>query len=158
MANSDGNDDEASGSVPPPEVTKVILRSSDGVVFEVEVKVAMELEPIKNMIDDDCAHGVIPIPNVSSSVLENVINYCRKHVEADPGTEEYVASREDLRSWDLDFVKKIKGNHDLLFDLILASFFLLSGQRDLSFWSTGYCLLSREFFLFYRVLSQKPSV
>ncbi|XP_010941329.1 SKP1-like protein 1A [Elaeis guineensis] len=133
MEISDGNGDEASTSVSSPEVKKVMLRSSDGDVFEVEVKVAMELEPIKNIIEDDCAHGVIPVPNVSSSALANVIKYCEKHVEADPGTEEYGASLEDLRSWDLDFVNKIKGNHDLLFDLIMGAHYLnVKGLFDLT--------------------------
>ncbi|KAG1359438.1 SKP1-like protein 4 [Cocos nucifera] len=135
MATSDGNGDEASTSVPSPEVKKVMLRSSDGDVFEVEVKAAMELEPIKNVIEDDCAHGVIPVPNVSSSVLANVIKYCAKHVEAeaDPGTGVYGASWEDLRSWELDFVTEIRDNHDLLFGLIMGAHYLnVKGLFDLT--------------------------
>ncbi|CAN1759300.1 SKP1-like protein 11 [Linum perenne] len=36
---------------------------------------------IKNMIDDDCADGTIPVANVTGKVMAKVIEYCKKHVD-----------------------------------------------------------------------------
>ncbi|KAE8668812.1 protein MID1-COMPLEMENTING ACTIVITY 1-like [Hibiscus syriacus] len=43
----------------------IILKSSDGQIFEVEEAVALQSKMIKNMIEDDCADEEIPLPNVT---------------------------------------------------------------------------------------------
>ncbi|KAL3634325.1 SKP1-like protein 3 [Castilleja foliolosa] len=60
----------------------VLLRSSDGEVFEVEEAVAVESQTIKHMIEDDCAYSVIPLHNVTGVILSKVIEYCKRHVDA----------------------------------------------------------------------------
>ncbi|KAI8005863.1 SKP1-like protein 1B [Camellia lanceoleosa] len=45
---------------------KITLKSSDREAFEVEKWVALESQTIKHTIEDDCAHSVIPLPNVTS--------------------------------------------------------------------------------------------
>ncbi|KAF8022678.1 hypothetical protein BT93_F0254 [Corymbia citriodora subsp. variegata] len=62
---------------------KIILESSDKESFEVEEAVALESQTIRHMIEDECAHGGIPLPNVSSKILSKVIEYCKRHVDAD---------------------------------------------------------------------------
>ncbi|KAL6504770.1 SKP1-like protein 1A [Orobanche minor] len=106
---------------------KIVLRSSDGEVFEVEASVAVESQTIKHMIEDDCADTVIPLPNVTGKILSKVIEYCKRHVEAAAATkaDDKLAStttaEDDLKAFDSDFVKVDQAT---LFDLILAANYL----------------------------------
>ncbi|CAL9089698.1 unnamed protein product [Musa acuminata var. zebrina] len=103
----------------------IMLKSSDGEVFEVDEAVAMESQTIKHMIEDDCAENGIPLPNVTSAILAKVIEYCRKHVEAsaaaaskssDDGSK---PTDDEIKSWDAEFVKVDQAT---LFDLILVRY------------------------------------
>ncbi|CAI8614153.1 unnamed protein product [Vicia faba] len=95
--------------------TKMItLKSHDGETFEVEEAVALESQTIKYMIEDGCAKGVIPLPNLTGSILAKVIEYCKKHVNGE-------ASSDDVKKWDTEFVKV---EQDTLFKLILAANYL----------------------------------
>ncbi|KAL6524848.1 SCF ubiquitin ligase complex protein SKP1b [Orobanche minor] len=104
---------------------KITLRSFDGEVFEVDEAVAVESQTIKHMIEDDCAHSVIPLPNVTGKILSKVIEYCKRHVDAASAAatkaDEKLTPDEDLKAFDADFVKVDQGT---LFDLILAANFL----------------------------------
>ncbi|KAH7663230.1 S-phase kinase-associated protein 1 [Dioscorea alata] len=100
----------------------IVLKSSDGELFEVEEAVAMESQTIKHMIEDDCAENGIPLPNVTSKILSKVIEYCKRHVESVvKGAAEDKTVDEDLKLWDADFVKVDQAT---LFDLILAANYL----------------------------------
>ncbi|KAI3815563.1 hypothetical protein L1987_15234 [Smallanthus sonchifolius] len=60
-------------------MSKVIhLRCSDGETFEVEEVVALESQTIKDMIEEECADTIIPLPNITSKILSNVIKYYYK--------------------------------------------------------------------------------
>ncbi|KAK1297087.1 SKP1-like protein 1B [Acorus calamus] len=50
-------------------------------VFEVEETVALELQTIKQMIEDDCADNGIPLPNVTSKILSKVIEYYNDEIK-----------------------------------------------------------------------------
>ncbi|XP_073034183.1 SKP1-like protein 1A isoform X2 [Primulina eburnea] len=93
----------------------IMLKSSDGDTFEVEELVAMESLTIRNIIEDDCADAVIPLPNVTSKILTKVIEYCKRHVQA-----ESEADAADGK-FDTEFVDV---DQDTLFDLILAANYL----------------------------------
>ncbi|KAL3031704.1 hypothetical protein AAZX31_02G043500 [Glycine max] len=99
---------------------KITLKSSDGEAFEVEEAVAVESQTIKHMIEDNCADSGIPLPNVTSKILAKVIEYCKKHVEANCADEK--PSEDELKAWDADFVKVDQAT---LFDLILVRISLL---------------------------------
>ncbi|RZC23407.1 SKP1-like protein 1A [Glycine soja] len=101
---------------------KITLKSSDGEAFEVEEAVAVESQTIKHMIEDNCADSGIPLPNVTSKILAKVIEYCKKHVEANCADEK--PSEDELKAWDADFVKVDQAT---LFDLILGLGFLRLG-------------------------------
>ncbi|XP_010941328.1 SKP1-like protein 1A [Elaeis guineensis] len=117
---------------------KIILKSSDGEVFEVEESVAMESQTIKHMIEDDCAGNGIPLPNVTSKILSKVIEYCKRHVEASAAASKYAAedsssskaADNELKAWDDEFVRVDQAT---LFDLILAANYLnIKGLLDLT--------------------------
>ncbi|XP_074302334.1 SKP1-like protein 1B [Silene latifolia] len=115
---------------------KITLKSSDGETFDVDEIVAMESQTIKHMVEDDCADNVIPLPNVTSTILAKVIEYCKKHVDsASSNSADTTATGatatctatgtaavdEDLKAWDVEFVKV---DQSTLFDLILAANYL----------------------------------
>ncbi|XP_019179019.1 PREDICTED: SKP1-like protein 1A [Ipomoea nil] len=93
----------------------IILRSSDGEIFEVEEAVALEMQMIKYMIDDECVDTTIPITNVTGKILAKVIEYCKSHAEAAK------TSQDDLKDFDANFIKV---DHNTLLDLIMAANFL----------------------------------
>jgi S-phase kinase-associated protein 1 len=100
---------------------KIVLKSSDGETFEVDEAVALESQTIKHMIEDDCADNGIPLPNVTSKILSKVIEYCKKHVEAPKGDDRTSSVDDELKTWDVEFVKVDQAT---LFDLILAANYL----------------------------------
>ncbi|CAN7050692.1 unnamed protein product [Brassica rapa subsp. trilocularis] len=117
---------------------KIIFESSEGESFEVDEAVALECQTIKNMIEDDCTGGGIPLANVNSATLSKVIDYCKKHVEAAAAAEAnagdkdiYGANKDiELKTWDEEFVKV---DQPLLFDLMLAAnFLIIPGLLDLT--------------------------
>ncbi|KAI4371381.1 hypothetical protein MLD38_019623 [Melastoma candidum] len=92
----------------------VVLRSSDGVSFEVEEEAALLFQTIKDGMEDCWVEGGLPLPTINRQILSLVIDYCKKHAAAS-------ASSEDLDSWDADFVKV---EQNTLFDIILAANYL----------------------------------
>ncbi|KAF7087980.1 hypothetical protein CFC21_091136 [Triticum aestivum] len=111
------------------EKKMITLKSSDGEEFQVEEAVAMESQTIRHMIEDDCADNGIPLPNVDSKILSKVIEYCKKHVQADSKPADASSSTstaapspvEDLKSFDAEFVKVDQAT---LYDPILAANYL----------------------------------
>ncbi|KAL3634335.1 hypothetical protein CASFOL_021389 [Castilleja foliolosa] len=124
----------------------VLLRSSDGELFEVEEAVAVQSQTIKHMIEDDCAYTEIPIHNVTGVILAKVIEYCKRHVDAcaptstantddkpsstpvststantDDKPSSTPVSDDELKAFDADFVKV---DLPTLFDIILAANYL----------------------------------
>ncbi|KAK7261652.1 hypothetical protein RIF29_27968 [Crotalaria pallida] len=105
--------------------SKITLRSSDGMAFEVDEAVAIQSQTIKYMIEDNCTDNGIPIPNVSGNILAKVIEYCKKHAEAAAaaasGSEEKPNNANDLKAWDDDFANVDQAT---LFDLLMAANYL----------------------------------
>ncbi|XP_042939749.1 SKP1-like protein 1A isoform X2 [Carya illinoinensis] len=92
---------------------KITLKSSDDKSFEVDEAVALESQTIKHAIEL-CADNFIPLPNVTSKILDKVIEYCKKHVE--PANSEDRTFEDDLKAWDAEFFRVDQAT---LFDLIL---------------------------------------
>ncbi|XP_039039945.1 SKP1-like protein 1A, partial [Hibiscus syriacus] len=95
---------------------RIILESSDGEKFAVEEAVALQLETIKNMIEDDCSGEKIPIPNVTGNILSKVLEYCKMHVNGGNNSGD-----DQLETWDAVFLRV---DLDTLYGLILAANFL----------------------------------
>lgn len=87
------------------------LKSSYAQAFEVNEAVALESQTIKHMIEDNCAENGIPLPNVTSKIIEA----SKSDSRATTGVT------DDLKAWDADFVKV---DHTTLFDLILSADYL----------------------------------
>uniref|UniRef100_A0A3Q7EUH6 SKP1-like protein n=1 Tax=Solanum lycopersicum TaxID=4081 RepID=A0A3Q7EUH6_SOLLC len=101
---------------------KILLKSNDGEVFEVEEAVALESQTIKFLIEDDCAGSHIPISNVSGNILAKVLEYLKRHVEEESTSKTEGADADAaLKVFDAEFVKV---DQKTLFDLILAANYL----------------------------------
>ena len=99
----------------PSSPALLTLRSDDGATFSVEESAAAKFSVIKNMMDDGCAEGEIPVPNVSGKTLAAMMEWSKKHNAP-------AATAEELKAWDADFVDNMED--ELLFDLLLAANFL----------------------------------
>ena len=96
---------------------KIMLKSSDGKMFEIEEETARQCQTIAHMIEAECTDNVIPVSNVTSEILEMVIEYCNKH-HVDAANP---CSDEDLKKWDKEFMEKYQST---IFDLIMAANYL----------------------------------
>ncbi|KAJ4817748.1 SKP1/ASK1-like protein [Rhynchospora pubera] len=112
----------------------ITLRSSDGEEFVVREMVAKMSQTISHMIEDECADGTIPLPNVNSRILTKVLEYCNKHVPNEQPADGSTASdtaKDNIEKWDKEFVQIVDDN--TLFDLILAANYLsIKGLLDLT--------------------------
>jgi len=110
----------------PATVEKLKLLSSDGIEKEVARDVAERSILIKNMLED-CGEidQAIPIPNVTSSVLTKVIEWCEHHKnDPAPAADEETDSRKkstDIEEWDQKFMQV---DQEMLFEIILAANYL----------------------------------
>merc|ERR1712146_13047 len=100
------------------------LVSQEGDKFEVEKKFAKIPELVNTMIseDDDEEQQEIPLPNVKSQSLGNVIEFC-KHYSEDPMNEiekplKSSNMNEVVQEWYANFVNV---EQEALFELILAA-------------------------------------
>ena len=93
----------------------LILKSVEGRTFYVkDAAVAAKFLVIKNMVEDGYANGVIPVPDVDSSTLGAMMEWCKKHASG--------AKDEELKAWDAEFVKSF--DESRLYDLLRAADFL----------------------------------
>lgn len=119
---------------------QVKLMASDQEMFTVDEKVARMSQMITNMLDDTGgADDIVPLPNVTSTILAKIIEYCKFHVDdakpaADIKPEGGGAAppaaaapagpahtEEEAKEFDSSFVKV---DQSTLFELILAANYL----------------------------------
>ncbi|XP_078162307.1 SKP1-like protein 11 [Carex rostrata] len=110
---------------------KVHLRSSDAEIFEVDKAVAMKSLTIAAWLDEDKEPDeFIPVPNVKSSVLAKVIEYCKHHAEEEADTD--FKPNLDARKRDPFDEQLMNVDQETLFDLIQAANYLnIKGLLDL---------------------------
>eukprot|EP01133_Synstelium_polycarpum_P005748 gene5748-6652_t len=112
-------------------MTKVKIESSDAKTFEVEREVADMFVAIKNLLEDIGEDtNAIPLPNVTGSILEKVIEWCVYHIEHPKPDEK----RDPKDIYDYAFDKEfVKVDHTTLFELILAANYLdIKGLLDVT--------------------------
>lgn len=105
----------------------VKLKSSQGDIFEVELKVACMSTFVRNIVADNCSDEEIPLPKISTAVLGKVISYCSFHKDNPAGVIQKPLRSSDLREcgapeWDAEFAANTE--QDEVFELILAANFL----------------------------------
>ena len=99
------------------------LKSSQGEVFEVELKVACMSTLIKNMVDDSGTYEEIPLPNVKTAILRKVIDYCKYHKESQPEEIQKPLKSFNLiecgvSEWDAEYVNI---EQEVLIELMFAA-------------------------------------
>ncbi|EGG14320.1 hypothetical protein DFA_12090 [Cavenderia fasciculata] len=111
---------------------KVKLESSDKQIFEVEKEIANMFTAIKNLLEDIGEDATeIPLPNVSSTILAKVIEWCKYHLEHPKPDEKRDPKEIYEYIWDKEFVKAL--DHTTLFELILAANYLdIKGLLDVT--------------------------
>ncbi|XP_044506114.1 SKP1-like protein 14 [Mangifera indica] len=104
---------------------KITLKAEDGHLFEIEKVAAMEcLGTVNNFFEDDANDAdnvIVPIHNVSSAVLAQIIIYCNKHA----GFREEEAEepqKAEMRAFDDGFIKN--QSVDMLKEILLAANYL----------------------------------
>ncbi|KAG7400078.1 suppressor of kinetochore protein mutant [Phytophthora boehmeriae] len=122
------------------QAQKVKLVSMDGESFEVDVSVAVMSQLVKTLVTDEPDPEVqdvqeIPLPNVKSSVLAKVVEFCKHHRDAPMAEIQKPLKSNNLRDsvdeWDATFVDV--ADHELLFELILAANYMdIKSLLDLS--------------------------
>eukprot|EP01006_Ploeotia_vitrea_P018525 TRINITY_DN50041_c0_g1_i1.p1 TRINITY_DN50041_c0_g1~~TRINITY_DN50041_c0_g1_i1.p1 ORF type:complete len:171 (-),score=9.34 TRINITY_DN50041_c0_g1_i1:96-608(-) len=103
----------------------VHLVSQEGESFDVPLPVAKLSELVKTMIDEDQDEEEaqeIPLPNVKSTILAKVIEFCRQY-SVEPMTEiekplKSANMQEVVQQWYADYATV---EQEVLFELILAS-------------------------------------
>ncbi|KAL0298926.1 UNVERIFIED_CONTAM: E3 ubiquitin ligase complex SCF subunit sconC [Sesamum calycinum] len=113
--NKNPNGENIVPEVQQKKTQALILKSSDGEEFSISKSAAGLSVAIKNMMEDDCAGGVIPLPLVDGGTLARVITYLNKHAEDG-------ASDEDKRKFDEEFLSGMEV--DVLCDVALAANYL----------------------------------
>jgi len=108
------------------EQKKVKLTSADNEEVIVDHEVAIRSVLIKNMLEDvGESDEAIPLPNVSSSVLHKVIEWCEHHrKDPEPIPEDADDTRKkttEISEWDGKFIQV---DQEMLFEIILAANYL----------------------------------
>merc|ERR1712013_544741 len=94
------------------------LTSGDNKEFKVEEKVAKMSITIKQLLEDLGSDEPIPLPNVQSPILSKVLEFCEKHKDDAPPSDNPDASTQD-DDQDLEFCKEF--DQATLFEMIKAS-------------------------------------
>lgn len=100
----------------------VRLKSSDGIIFEVDRDVAFQSQILEFMVTDTLVDQVFPLANVSSEILTKVIEFCEYHVTNKNESENKVgASNHSSKEWDANFMNV---NESILLELMKAADYL----------------------------------
>ncbi|KAL4572837.1 hypothetical protein LXL04_019625 [Taraxacum kok-saghyz] len=102
-----------------PSEKTFVLKSSDGVKFEVQLQVALQSDAIRQMIVDGGFSDkmVLSFPNITGEIMAKVLEYCNKHVYY-AGAVNNITAMEEMRAYDTQFVDV---HYETLFKLVLAS-------------------------------------
>nr|XP_043068043.1 S-phase kinase-associated protein 1-like [Drosophila bipectinata] len=125
------------------------LQSFDGKIFDTDIEIVKCSGTIKTMLErcgmEDDENTIVPLPNVSSTILRKVLEWARYH-KNDPkpkeddesknrpmpkeGYESKVERTDDIMPWDADFLKVDQGT---FFELTMAANYLnIKGLQELT--------------------------
>jgi len=132
--------------------TKIIIQSSDGDNFKVDLDAAKKPVTIWTMLEDlgveknndeDEVKEVLPLSNIDSEVLRKIIHWCvQQKNDPEPEKEEESKDGEQkqivkLERWDEEFMSTInyinEQRQSILFDIIIAAnYFPIQGLIDIT--------------------------
>lgn len=92
----------------------VMLRSSDNRTFVVDSQIAKQSRMISLIIEDTGEADVIPLTNVTGTVLSSILTYMHYH-------DGHPENDSDTRKWDATFLDVAPSD---LFDIMLASHYM----------------------------------
>ncbi|KAJ9550286.1 hypothetical protein OSB04_014331 [Centaurea solstitialis] len=126
-----------------PLTKRLVLKSSDGEKFDVELQVAMQSETIRRMIVDDggvSGEIVLSFRNITGETMAKVVEYCKKHVYYDGATNN-VTAMDEMKAFDKEFVNV---HYEILFRVFLAANDLkLKNLHDLVGGTIGNMMLGK---------------
>ncbi|KAH9977375.1 ubiquitin-protein ligase [Lactifluus volemus] len=102
----------------------VLLVTSDNEQFVVDKDVAQHSALLKPFAENDSGSDQpVPLPNISSSVLKKVLEYCEHYRGVQPATTDPEAQNftTNLNEWDKKFMAV---DQEMLFEIILAANYL----------------------------------
>ena len=93
------------------------LQSCDGEIYTVDIEVAKMSETIETLMDDlgldesEDIEDVLPLPNVTSSILRKVTEWATQHKDDPPpppeDDEDIPRRTDDISEWDKAFLQVI---------------------------------------------------
>ena len=105
---------------------QIKLTSSDDKTFTVSRKVISQSKTISGFTSED----TIPLPKVTSAILEKIITWCEHHADDEPKKVDENKKTVDISEWDAEFMKVDQGT---LFEIILAANYLdIRGLLDVT--------------------------
>ena len=94
------------------------LQSCDGEIYTVDIEVAKMSETIETLMDDlgldesEDIEDVLPLPNVTSSILRKVTEWATQHMDDPPpppeDDEDIPRRTDDISEWDKTFLQVMK--------------------------------------------------
>jgi len=117
----------ATGAAAAPEAPKkLVLICSDDQNVEVDPSVIEMSGTLRNMVDDlsdGSESSAIPVPNVTSKIMQKVIEYCNHHKghASSAGADDRARMDDTIDDWDKEFCKV---DLNTVFELILAANYL----------------------------------
>jgi len=102
------------------------LVSKDKKEFTVEKKFSQISTLVKTTLEQDKDATEVPIPGVTSAILEKVLSYMNQHKGTEPPIIPKPLRSKEMKQvcsdpWDADFIDKIGDTRQDLYDLILAA-------------------------------------
>lgn len=106
-------------------IETIALVSADGLVFQVDIRVARMSGTIKDLIGDADIYAAdfqgIPLANMTGKVLWKILSYLQFHFENPAMAEQKTDPNSQISDWDVEFFKV---DQTLLFNIILAANYL----------------------------------
>lgn len=104
----------------------VKMTSKDGKKYDIKYQYALISSLVKTGTESDKNDNDVPIPGVTSNILEEIIKYMEHHKGTEPAIVEKPLRSKQMKdvckeSWDAEFIDKIGETRQQLYDLILAA-------------------------------------
>ena len=99
---------------------KITLKTSEGEIFRVNEALLNVSSTIRLLIEEKGIENAIPLPNISSKTLSEIIKYLKMHAEFDAAASmNYMRDKKSIEAWDAEFMKV---EMDTLYKLVLVGF------------------------------------